>query len=91
MKTAHAKAEFKQLTEGEVMEAIADPDPNNPVACEVARLMETYTENFKAYVERLGYFPAAILTPTANCPLEAVATRLTTEAIRATVAANKQS
>lgn len=90
MKEANAKPEFTKLTESEVMEALADPDPSNPVACEVARLIEAYTENFKAYVEKLGYFPAAILTHAGTCPIEAIAKRLTTEAIRDTLEANRK-
>lgn len=90
MKEASARPEFTNLTESEVMTALADPDPNNPIACEVARLVEAYTENFRAYVKRLGYFPATILTHSASCPVEAVAKQLTTQTIREAVEANRK-
>jgi len=32
--------QFTSLTEAEVMAALADPDPGNPIAAEVARLVE---------------------------------------------------
>jgi hypothetical protein len=46
--------QFTGLTEAEVMAALDDPDPANPIAVEVARLIEGYTENVRAHVERLG-------------------------------------
>jgi hypothetical protein len=48
------------LCEAEVMAALNDPDPGNPIAVEVARLIEGYTENFRDHVERWGYIPATI-------------------------------
>ena len=53
--------QFSALSETEVMAALADPDPGNPIAVEVARLIEGYTENFHAHVEHLGYIPDSIL------------------------------
>jgi hypothetical protein len=79
-------SQFTGLTETEIMAALADSDPGNPVAVEVARLIEGYTENFRAHVERLGYIPASFLHVKPQTAIEAVAMRLTTEAIQATVA-----
>jgi hypothetical protein len=47
------------LSEAEIMAALNDPDLGNPIAVEVTRLIEGYTENFRAHVERLGYIPPA--------------------------------
>jgi hypothetical protein len=77
--------QFAGLTEAEVMAALDDRNPGNPIAVEVARLIEGYTENFRAHVERLGYFPASILHVKPQTAIEAVAMRLTTEAIQQTV------
>lgn len=71
--------QFTELTEAEVMVALADPDPGNPIAVEVARLIEGYSENFRAHVERLGYMPASILRVMPQTAIEAVAVRLTTK------------
>ena len=90
MKEASTRPEFAKLTESEVMTALADTDPNNPIAYEVARLVEAYTENFRAYIERLGHFPATILTHSATCPIEAVAKQLTTQTIQEAVEANRK-
>ena len=51
--------QFANLTEAEVTAALDDPDPRNPIAVEVARLMEGYSENCRAHVERLGTSPTA--------------------------------
>ncbi len=80
--------QFTGLTEAEVMAALNDPNPGNPVAIEVARLIEGYTENFQAHVERLGYFPDSILHVKPGTAIEAIAMRLTTEAIQETLAAH---
>jgi hypothetical protein len=77
--------EFVGLTEAEIMTALQDHDPSNPVACEVARLIAGYTENFRAHVERLGRIPEEILHVRPGSPIEAVAMRLTTEAITDTL------
>ena len=42
--------QFTGLSEAEIMAALNDPDPGNPIAVEVARLIEGYTENFRAHV-----------------------------------------
>jgi hypothetical protein len=67
------------------MAALGGTDPGNPIAVEVARLIEGYTENFRAHVERLGYFPESILRVKPQTAIEAVAMRLTTEAIQQAV------
>jgi hypothetical protein len=74
--------QFTGLSEAEIMAALNDPDPRNPIAVEVARLIEGYTENFRAHVERLGYIPDSFLHVKPQTPIEAVAIRLTTEAIQ---------
>ena len=74
--------QFTGLTEAETMAALNDPNPGNPIAVEVARLIEGYTENFRAHVERLGPIPASVLIAKPQTAIEAVAMRLTTEAIQ---------
>ena len=61
---------FTSLTEAKVMAALDDPDPGNPIAVEVARLIEGYTENFRAHVERLGYIPDSFLRVKPQAPLK---------------------
>jgi hypothetical protein len=80
------KPEFLSLTENAVLAALDDPDPANPIAIEVARLVTAYTNNFAGHVERLGYIPADILRVKPRWPIEADAMRLTTKAIRDTLA-----
>lgn len=53
---------------------------------EVARLIEGYTEDFRAHVERRGYMPDSILHVKLQTAIEAVAMRLTTETIQETIA-----
>lgn len=72
---------FRGLTEAVVLKALDDPDPTNPIAIEVARLMAGYTANFRVYVQRHGRIPPDILNIKLRWPIEAVAMRLTTEAI----------
>jgi hypothetical protein len=74
--------EFKRLSEQQVMEALADQDPRNPVAVEVARLVTGYGENFAAHCQQLGRIPSDILRIAPGCPIEGVAMRLATNAIR---------
>jgi hypothetical protein len=69
--------QFTGLSEAEIMAALNDPDPGNPIAVEVARLIEGYTENFRTHVERLGYIPHSFLHVKPNTAIEAVAMRLT--------------
>ena len=82
---------FLTLTESEVIAALEDPDPGNPIAGELARLIAGYTENFRAHVERLGRIPADILHVQPGSAIEAVAMRLTTEAITDTVSSHIES
>lgn len=70
------KPEFQYLTEAEIERAITDPNPGNPVACEVARLLEGYTKNFRLRVQRLGRIPESILRVKPRFAIEAVAMRL---------------
>jgi hypothetical protein len=75
--------EFRACTEAEIEQALADPDPANPIAIELVRLMNGYTENFKAHVKKLGRIPPDIMHITPRWPIEAAAMRLTKEAISA--------
>lgn len=76
------KPEFRNLTEAAVLAAIDDPDSKNPIASEVARLIAGYTKNFQRHVERVGHMPADILRAKGQYPIEEVAMRLTSDAIR---------
>ena len=80
------KPQFHTLSEEAVLAALADPDPENPIAVEVARLIGGYTRNFQRHVERLGYMPSHILRTKGDCPIEEVAMRLTAETIRGVAA-----
>ena len=77
--------EYRSLPEQSVVAALQDPDPTNPIAVEVARLIEGYTSNFHAEVRRLGRIPSDLLHIKPRWPIEAVAMRLTTQAIRETL------
>jgi hypothetical protein len=81
-----AKPQFQALSEETVLSALADTDPENPIAVEVARLIDGYTRNFQRRVERLGYMPSEVLRAKGACPIEEVAMHLTSEAIRGAVA-----
>lgn len=74
--------QFTTLTETEILAALSDLDPGNPIAVEVARLILGYGENFRAHVEQLGRIPESILHVKPQTAIEAVAMRLTTEAIQ---------
>jgi hypothetical protein len=80
------KPEFRSLTEDAVLTALRDPDSANPIAVEVARLIQGYTSNFDAHVRRLGRIPADILRTKPRWPIEAVAMRLMTEILQETLA-----
>ncbi len=84
--TVESKPEFHPLAEDAVVAALQDPDPANPIAIEVARLIEGYTTNFHEQVQRLGRIPSDILRIKPRWPIEAVAMRLTTEVIREALA-----
>jgi hypothetical protein len=92
--TVEPKSEFCSLTEDVVLAALHDPDPANPIAIEVARLIEAYTSNIGVSLLIDGYnrnfhpqlpqvegLPGNILQMEPRWPVEAVAMRLTKEAI----------
>lgn len=83
---AEPKPEFRSVTKEAVLAALDDPDPANPIAVEIARLVTAYTRNFRDHVERIGYIPAHLLRVKPRWPIEAVATSLATEAIRDSLA-----
>jgi hypothetical protein len=85
------KPEFLALTERAVLAALDDPDPTNSVAIEVARLVTAYTDNFKTHIERLGTLPTDLLRVKPRWQIEAVAQRLTTQAIRGSLAQSVSS
>ena len=76
------KSEYRDLAEDAVVAALQDPDPTNPIALEVARLIAAYTRNFERHVEKMGRIPPDILHIKPRWPIEAVAMRLLTEEIR---------
>lgn len=80
------RAEFRSLTEADIERALADPNPGNPIAVEIARLMRGYTANFQALVQRLGRIPTDIMHVKPRWPIEAVAMRLTAQTIRESLA-----
>ena len=82
MNIIKAKPEFSALTVDEVTAALEDVDPENPIAVEIARLVDGYATNFAAHVEKLGSVPANILRSTGDCPIESVAMEITTQTIR---------
>ena len=84
--TVEPKPDFRSLSEDAVVAALQDPDPANPIAVEVARLIDGYTTNFHGHVQRLGHIPSDLLRIKPRWPIEAVAMRLTTEVIRETLA-----
>ena len=74
--------EFKDISEDEVQAALDDPNPDNPIAVELARLMDGYMANFTEHVEKIGHIPPSILRSTGDYPIESVAMQLTSDAIR---------
>ena len=83
------KPEFHSLDEAAVLAALEDPNEENPIAKEIARLIAGYTENFRTHVERLGRIPESIMHVKPRWAIEAVAMRLMTETLRYTVARKK--
>lgn len=59
--TIKPKPQFRHLTEAAVTAALFDPDPDNPVAIEVNRLIAAHTKAFIAHVQKLGYMPPSLL------------------------------
>mgnify|MGYP003651323141 CR=1 FL=1 len=89
MTLVHTTPEFVDFSESEVFEALNDENPANPIAVEVARLVEGYTRNFAEHVENLGHIPPSILRSKGSCPIESVAMRLTSDAIREAMEGDK--
>jgi len=73
---------FRHLAEAEIMAALESTDETNPIAREVARLIEGYSRNFAAHVAHLGRLPTDILRVRPRSPIEAVAMRLTVQTIQ---------
>jgi hypothetical protein len=73
------RAEYCDLTEAEILKALDDDYPTNPIAIEVRRLIAGYAGNFRAEVHRLGRIPSYIPHIKPRWPIEAVAMRLTTK------------
>lgn len=83
------KAEFTLLTEAQIEEALNDTSDQNPIAHEIARLIAAYTENFRAHCQQIGRIPDSILRATPSCPIEGVAMKLMTQAIKEELARQK--
>jgi hypothetical protein len=94
VETIEPKPEFRSLAEDVVIAALHDPDPANPVAIEVGRLIDAYTKNigisllidacnrnFNPQIPQLEGLPGNILRMEPRWPIEGVAMRLTKEAI----------
>tara|TARA_R110000824_G_scaffold123797_1_gene281877 strand:- start:228 stop:497 length:270 start_codon:yes stop_codon:yes gene_type:complete len=80
------KAEYLNLTREEVLTALDDTDATNPIAIEVARLIEGYAGNFSEYVANsVGDVPSEILRIKPRSAIEAVAMQLTTKTIKETI------
>ena len=75
------RPEFLSLTETDVLAALRDPDGNNPIAIEFARLIKGYGENFAATCDRLGHIPESILHVKPRSAIEALAMAQVTEII----------
>ena len=82
MTPVHTKSEFVDFSESEVFDALNDENPDNPIAVEIARLMQGYMKNFTEHVEKIGNVPPSILRSTGSCPIESVAMQLTSDIIR---------
>ena len=73
------RPEFRNLTKSAVLAALDDPDPKNPIAVEVARLIAAYTDNVQQHV-RLGGMPSDMLRVNGRWPIEEIAMRLASDA-----------
>jgi hypothetical protein len=85
LKKVEPRPEFQSLTLDDVRLALQHPDPENPIAREISRLVAGYTDNFQRHVDELGYVPVNVLRMTPRWPIEAEAMRLATETIRKAV------
>jgi hypothetical protein len=81
-KIVEPRFEFTSLSEEEVLKALADVDPSNPIAVEVARLLTGYSENFAEHCARIGRMPEQVLHATPRSPIEAVAMRLMGDTVK---------
>jgi hypothetical protein len=91
VKAIEPKPEFRELDESAIRKVLKDRGPANPVVVEVARLVTGYAANFQEYVKRLGYIPSDVLRIKPRWPIEAVAMRLTTQAIKESVESGARS
>lgn len=89
--TIKPKPQFRHLTEAAVTAALFDPDPDNPVAIEVNRLIAAHTKAFIAHVQKLGYMPPSLLDIKPRWPIEAVALRCIANTLRESLAASSSS
>jgi len=82
VKPVTPRRQYLALSEEEVRAALADPDPKNPIAVEIARLMRGYAMNFVEHCEAEGDLAPVILRRRGDSPIERIAMELATLAIR---------
>lgn len=75
------RPEYASLTEADVLAALRDPDGNNPIALEFARLIKGYGENFAATCQTHERIPESILHVKPHSAIEALAMAQATEII----------
>lgn len=78
------QSQFHFLTKAEVLAALDDPDRTNPIAQEVARLMEAYNADLQLEVRRLGHIPSIVLETKRRWPIEAIALQLAADTLHQT-------
>ena len=61
MKPTIPKPQFAGATEEEISKALIDSKSNAPLAAELARIMEAYSENCAEYILRFGRVPETFL------------------------------
>tara|TARA_R100001443_G_scaffold2710_1_gene8895 strand:+ start:3847 stop:4110 length:264 start_codon:yes stop_codon:yes gene_type:complete len=69
------------ITNEQIDAALADESPDNEIAIELARLIDTYTKNFAAHCEKVGRVPTELMLKKPDSEIERVAMRLTSQAI----------
>tara|TARA_R100001129_G_scaffold70418_1_gene48012 strand:- start:2491 stop:2754 length:264 start_codon:yes stop_codon:yes gene_type:complete len=69
------------ITNEQIDAALADESPDNEIAIELARLIDTYTQNFAAHCEKVGRVPTELMLKKPDSEIERVAMRLTSQAI----------
>lgn len=62
---------FRNLTEAVVLAALVDPDPENPISCEVRRLVSAWSVRMRE--------GGAVTDADARWPIEAIAIRIARE------------